>query len=443
MVEQFLSYCKTNNLIADGQKTLIAISGGADSVVLSHLFYISKLPFALAHCNFSLRGEHSDADEAFVRELAQQYGCELFVEHFDTVVFAKENKLSIEMAARQLRYDWFETLCTEHGFNWLATAHHQEDNAETILLNLIRGTGIRGLIGIKNKAKNIIRPLLFADKAMILHYVKENNLSYRTDESNNELIYKRNKLRNVVFPILKEMNPSVVQTMNENANRISQSFAFYKKNINTLLAQIISIKADSIQTINILELLETGFSDLLLFEWLHPFGFTEDVIENIVVATSAQSGKRFIAGNYELIKDREQLILSKIEAKLSTQTIFADTKEITIPIKLKIERYPANGIILQNFTESIAVIDLEKISFPLTVRSWKDGDSFRPLGMNKHKKLSDFFIDKKLSLLDKKKALVLTDSKSEILWVLGYRISDKVKVTDQTSEVLKLEMFVH
>jgi len=440
MVEQFLSYCKANNLISDGQKTLIAISGGADSVVLSHLLYTSNLPFALAHCNFALRGEQSNADEAFVRDLALQYKCELFIEHFDTVTFSIENKLSIEMAARKLRYDWFQKICLQHNFDLLATAHHQEDNAETIMLNLIRGTGIRGLIGIKNKTANIIRPLLFANKAMILSYVQENNLSFRTDESNNELIYKRNKLRNVVFPILKELNPSVVKTINENANRISQSFLFYEKNIKTLHAQIITITPDNTQKINILELLQTGFSELLLFEWLHPFGFIEDTINNIISTSSVQSGKRFIGGNYELIKDREHFILSRIQEELPSQTIFADTKNISSPITLKIEQCLVNSIDLKNITESMAMFDISKIAYPLTVRSWVEGDFFMPLGMKKHKKLSDFFIDKKLSLHDKKRALVLEDNNGEILWVIGYRISEKVKITSETSTALKLEI---
>ena len=441
MVEQFLSYCKTNNLINDGDKTLIAISGGADSVVLSHLFYTSKLPFALAHCNFKLRGENSDADEAFVKELAKHYNCQLFVNHFDTNLFANENKLSIEMAARELRYEWFETICSGNGFNSIATAHHQEDNAETILLNIIRGTGLKGLTGIRNKTNHIIRPLLFADKAMILDYVKKQKLSYRTDESNFETIYKRNKLRNIVFPILKELNPSVVKTMNENANRISKSYAFYEKHSKELLRQLVHNNLiNNTSTLRIPDLIHTGFPEIILFEWLNSFGFSEDVIQNIEDALSAQSGKRFLSEKYELIKDRDLLILSKTEPSFSSQTIFADTKQITTPITLNIEQCSINDIDLQHITDSAIAIDASSISYPLTLRPWRNGDHFVPLGMNKQKKLSDFFIDKKLSLHDKKKALVLTDSNGEIVWVVGYRISDNVKISKQTTRVLKIEI---
>ena len=434
----FLSYCKENNLIKDGQKTLIAISGGADSVVLSHLFHSCKLPFALAHCNFKLRGANSDADETFVRKLALKYDCQFYIKSFNTTQFANQNKLSIEMAARQLRYQWFESIRLEHGYDFVATAHHQEDNAETVMLNIIRGTGLRGLIGIKNKTQHIIRPMLFADKAMILDYVKKQNLSFRTDESNNELIYKRNKLRNIVFPILKELNPSVVKTLNENAGRISQSFDFYEQKLNEILSNIVKQPTEEVQTIAIAALQNTGFTELLLFEWLRPYGFTEDVLQNVYEVLSAQSGKRFIAGEYELLKDREMLVLSKTASVIPPVTIEDDTKQIDFPIHLRIEKRSISEVEYKNIPHSVAVFDAKRIAFPLTVRQWQDGDWFIPLGMNQRKKLSDFFIDKKVPLHEKNNTLVLVDKNGEILWVIGHRISDNVKVTEKTIDVFRM-----
>ena len=437
MLEQFLSYCKTHNLIHDNQRVLVAISGGADSVVLSHLFYTSNIPFALAHCNFKLRAEASDADELFVRSLAKTYNCQLFVQSFETTQFAAEKKLSIEMAARQLRYEWFETVRKEHSFDAIATAHHQEDNAETILLNVIRGTGIRGLLGIKNKTATIIRPLLFADKASILSYVADNGLDYRTDESNFEDIYKRNKLRNAVFPLLKELNPSVIATFNENAERIGQSFKLYEQRIEALLSDIIVEKTEDIQKVSIQKLQATGFADVLIYEWLQPFGFTASVFKNVEDVLHAQSGKRFLSGEYELIKDRETLVLSKLVSIVEPIIIYIDTRKVETDITLSISTIPLSDCDFKTSNNAIAFLDAAKVQFPLTLRRWNHGDAFVPLGMKQHKKLSDFLIDHKVSVSDKKKTFVMVDAHDEILWVVGYRLAEKAKITEHTKDVLK------
>jgi len=440
METQFLKYIAENNLISTDQPTLIAISGGADSVVLAHLFHRCKLPFALVHCNFSLRGEHSDGDELFVRKLAKKYRCRLFAERFDTKDFAALRKISIEMAARELRYFLFDKIRTECGYHAIATAHHQDDNAETILLNLIRGTGLKGLLGIKKKSENhIIRPLLFANKAMIMAYVEKHKLSYRTDASNFESIYKRNKLRNEVFPLLKEMNPSVVKTINDNASRITESYSFYQLSIQKELIKLIDKENSTFHAINIEALQQTGYARLFLFEWLQPYGFNESDIDDINEALDSQSGKQFIVGDYILVKDRDTIVLSPKEAIIEPFTIEEDTNIQINPIFLDFVRSRKKNIDLKHDDNNIAFVDAALLLYPLTVRHWEDGDYFIPLGMTQRKKVSDFLIDNKVPLYTKKQTFVMIDRNDTIIWVIGMRIADSVKVSDKTKTIIKIE----
>jgi tRNA(Ile)-lysidine synthase len=439
MLLAFQNYISTNKLFEEGQAILIAISGGADSVVLAHLFHQCKFPFALAHCNFALRGEDSDGDEAFVQSLAKEFDCDLFVTRFDTKAYAAQHKLSIEMAARDLRYAWFETIRVQHGYAAIATAHHQEDNAETILLNLIRGTGFKGLLGIKNTNSNhIIRPLLFATKAMILDYVAKNGLTFRTDASNFESIYKRNKLRNEVFPLLKTMNPSVVQTLNDTASRLSKNYLFYAAKIREELAQMIVLTNHDEQSISIIDLQKSPFAAILLFEWLQPFGFNDSDIDSIIDAFTAQSGKQFTAGSYTVVKDRDTIVLSKTAVSVPSVYISADTNEIHTPLHLCIEKHSIDGIDYKNANNNTAILDASRLHFPLCLRLWQEGDAFIPLGMKHHKKLSDFFIDCKVPLNIKKQSFVLVDASDTIVWVVGYRIADTVKVSAITKTVYSI-----
>jgi len=438
MEQAFLSYCKANNLIADGQKVLVAISGGADSVVLAHLFYRCNIPFGLAHCNFHLRGEQSNEDEQFVRALADDLKCPLFVKEFETTTFATEKKLSIEMAARQLRYEWFETVRSQNDYAFIATAHHQEDNAETILLNLVRGTGLKGLLGIRNKLETIIRPLLFADKAMILEYVRQNSLKYRTDESNFENIYKRNKLRNQVFPLLKELNPSVIQTFNENANRLAQSNAFLEKMVKQELSKLIVIDS-KIQKVSISQLQKTEAVDFLLYEWLYPFGFSETAIQNIAESLDAQSGKQFNGNGYQLVKDREMLILSPINSEFEDVLLYETDTLISGSVTLYISRCLAKDVDYKHATADQAYLDIVKLQFPLRIRRWQAGDSFIPFGMKNRKKISDFLIDAKISITEKQNVLVLENGDGEIVWLIGYRVGDGFKIVNNTMSVILIE----
>lgn len=439
MEQAFLSYCKANKLIADGRKVLIAISGGADSVVLAHLFSRCTIPFGLAHCNFHLRGEHSNGDEQFVRALSDELKCPLFVAEFDTTTFATENKLSIEMAARQLRYEWFETIRSQNAYAFIATAHHQEDNAETILLNLVRGTGLKGLLGIKNKLETIIRPLLFADKAMILEYVHRNSLKYRTDESNFENIYKRNKLRNQVFPLLKELNPSVIQTFNKNANRLAQSNALLEKAVKQELLKLIVAESE-IQKVSISQLQKTEAVDVLLYEWLHPFGFSETAIQNIAETFDAQSGKQFNGNGYQLVKDRDMLILSLQTTEFEDILLNETDTVISGLVSMQMSQCLPVDVDYKHATANQAFLDTEKLLFPLRIRRWQAGDSFIPLGMKNRKKVSDFLIDAKISIAEKQKVLVLENGDGEIVWLIGYRVGDGFKIVNKTNKVLFLRI---
>jgi len=311
MEKHFESYIQTHHLIEKKQKLLLAVSGGVDSVVMANLFISLGYTIGFAHCNFNLRGEESNLDALFVKQLAEQFNCSFYTVSFDTKVYAHEHKLSIEMAARNLRYEWFQTIMNDYSYVLLATAHHKEDNAETLLLNIIRGTGIKGLLGIQPKHGNIIRPMLCFDKKDILDYAHNNRISFRIDQSNLEINYKRNKIRNSIYPLLKEINPSITQTINENIERFRAVHSFYTKCVFETLKNLVKAEYDCYK-ITIADIKDLEYKSVLLYEWLSQYGFTDDSIEQICLVLNVQSGKRFLSKNYVLFKDRTELILSRI-----------------------------------------------------------------------------------------------------------------------------------
>lgn len=438
MENRFRQFIEHHALFTKDNRLLLAISGGADSVALAYLLKSAGYLFAMAHCNFRLRAAESDEDEQFVRLLAKNIGCELFVTSFDTEEYAQQKSVSIEMAARDLRYAWFETVRQQYAFDYIVTAHHQDDNAETMLLNQIRGTGLRGLQGILPKNQRIVRPLLCCSKIEILTYMNQHDYSYRIDSSNLESIYKRNKLRNDVFPLLMELNPSVIKTFNENATRFADAFRFYSAHMSQELSRLVRNDGE-IEKIEIKTLEQSGFTSLFLYEWLHTRGYNFDDIETIVRSLSAQSGKRFLSQNYILVKDREYLLLSpRNETDIDVSISETDSLIEYNHHRINIEKMPIHQAQYKQAKSLEAFFDKSKMHFPLKIRKWKAGDSFIPLGMKNHKKVSDFLIDEKMSVVEKQQVVVLENARNEILWIVGFRMSEIGKITTDTTLVVRM-----
>ena len=415
-----------------GKKILIACSGGLDSVVLSRLFKELNYDISLAHCNFSLRGKESDEDEKFVILLADKLSIPIFNKKFNTKAYKIKHKLSTQVAARQLRYQWFEEVCTEHSFDYLATAHHLDDDLETFLINLSRGTGLRGLIGIPIINDKIIRPFLNFPRADILQYAKEKNSPWREDSSNQTSDYLRNKLRIEVIPRLKEVDHNLLNGFHQTQKYLNDSMAL----VNDYMALIKNLVVDETEDgfeIDVLKLQDLPNTNALLYELLAPFGFTAwDDISDLL---TAQSGKQIFSESHRILKNRKSLLLveNSFVHNEETYTIKESDTGIDTPINLKIEQVDKTS----DYTPSIVYLDLQKLNFPLQLRKWREGDSFYPFGMKGKKKLSKFFKDEKLSLVAKEKTWVLT-SGNHIVWIVGMRSDHRFKVENQTKKILKI-----
>lgn len=441
MQHALLTSIKKANLFASSDSILLTVSGGIDSVVMCELFHKAKLKFAIAHCNFQLREAESDADELFVKQLAKKYDVPFFCKQFNTSAYADEKNCSIQMAARDLRYKWFEEIRKREKFQYIATAHHQDDSVETFFINLVRGTGISGLHGILPKQGKIIRPLLFTNKGEIENFAKKNKLKYREDSSNASDKYVRNKLRHQVIPVLKELNPALGNTINENIQRLRDVELIYKNEIENKRKAFVK-KEKKNHTISIEQLKKLPLPYPYLYEFLKPYNFNATTVESIIAALSGESGKQFYSDTHRLIKDRNSLIIEKVPGVKNQElriNIHKDQKELIIEgIKLKFRTLHENpkSKILHPKSECI---DFNKLEFPLEVRKWEKGDAFYPLGMKGKKKLSDFFIDKKLSISQKENTWLLT-SKGKIVWVIGLRIDERFKITDKTKKIYFAEL---
>ena len=413
------------------------MSGGIDSVVLAHLFQMLGCDCSIAHCNFQLRGGESDADEAFVRSLALFLEMPLFVETFDVEERALEKGISTQMAARELRYDWFEKLVNEHGFDYLATAHNKNDSVETFFLNLSRGTGIRGLSGIPRKKGHLIRPLLFASREDIVHFGKQHQVKFREDASNLETKYRRNKIRHDVLPVMEQINPGFIETMEGNMNRLGEIQDIFLHAVEEKRKALFhkeqgQIRIDT-ESLRLLSPLRTW-----LFELFSPFGFTRSQCEGIEKIMAASPGRSSISTSHQLFKDRDQLILVELLHK-NFDRYYLDSPEkhsaLPFPMDMEVITREELGPIPKD--PHIACLDSEKIQFPLTIRHWQHGDYFFPLGMNQIKKLSDFFVDNKISVPEKKQTWIMASGKM-IVWIMGQRIDHRFRITDNTSRVLVL-----
>ena len=415
-----------------GKRILIACSGGLDSVVLSRLFKELNYDISLAHCNFSLRGKESDEDENFVILLADKLSIPIFNKKFNTKAYKIKHKLSIQVAARQLRYQWFAEVCAEHSFDYLATAHHLDDDLETFLINLSRGTGLKGLIGIPLINDKIIRPFLNFPRADILQYAKENNCPWREDSSNQTSDYLRNKLRIEVIPRLKEVDHNLLNGFHQTQKYLNDSMALVNDYM-TLIKNLVVSETDDGFEIDVLKLQDLPNTNALLYELLAPFGFTAwDDLSDLL---TAQSGKQIFSESHRILKNRKNLLLveNNFVRNKATYTIKESDTGIDTPINLKIERVDK----ILGYTPSIVYLDVQKLSFPLQLRKWREGDSFYPFGMKGKKKLSKFFKDEKLSLIAKEKTWVLS-SGNQIVWIVGMRSDHRFKVENQTKKILKI-----
>lgn len=434
MIEKVRSYIKENRLLKPDDRVIVGLSGGMDSMTLIDVLLSLGYNCMAVHCNFHLRGEESERDAAFVEQWCESAKVGLVSVDFDTYRYAAEHKISIEMAARELRYKWFEDIRKEHHADAIAVAHHRDDLAETVLLNLIRGTGIRGLSGISPKNNSIVRPLLGVSRDEIEAYVDERKLPFIFDSSNSDDAFVRNFLRLNVIPLLEKINPSVKNSIYRTAQHVGEArkiYDFYVENQKKAIFTDNRIDIDKLKT--------TLSPATMLFEILSPFGFNASVIEDICQCLDSIPGKVFYSNDYRLIKDRKDLILDKISDENLSQREYAIDKvsqEITDPIRLKISFLSGNITI--NKDARFLYADADKLSFPLTLRKWQPGDWFIPFGMKGRKKLSDFFTDRKFSLPDKENAWVLT-SDEDIVWVVGERSDDRFKITESTENVLVME----
>lgn len=435
MLKAYQNHINQNLPFLKEGKLLVAISGGLDSVVLAHLCHQLELNIAFAHCNFNLRAEESDADEAFVLQFAKDLNVECFVQRFDTLGYAKKNKESTQMAARNLRYEWFDELAEVLRYDYILTAHHADDNLETFLINLSRGTGLEGLTGIPEINEAIIRPILGFSRAQIENFANQNKLQWRDDSTNASTKYLRNKLRHEVIPILKGINPQLLQNFAKTQDYLKEAHEIIDDRIISVSEQIIStINEDEIH-FDIAQLKALNNPKAYLYELLKDYGFTEwnDVYDLL----EAQSGKLVFSSTHRLIKDRTCLLLSKLQSDLD-QDIVIENLNTPIDTPFGVLQFEDSELFSGTEKDTIFV-DKNKLEFPLTLRKWHEGDYFYPMGMTGKKKLSKYFKDEKLSLIAKENVLLLC-SGDDIVWVVNRRADNRFKCTEATTEIIKITL---
>ncbi len=440
MYNDFKKHISSHFNISKRDKILLAVSGGADSVVMLDLFAREQYNCGIAHCNFHLRGEDSNQDEQFVNRLADKYNFEWHSIEFNTKEYAAKHGISIEMAARNLRYSWFENIRQSFDYKYIAVAHHKDDIIETFFINLIRGTGIRGLSGIKWQNGNIIRPLLFACREDIINYTKSNKLNYREDKTNKDTAIIRNKLRHDILPLLKEINPAADNNILKTINNLYSSELIVNQKINEFTNQAQNTVNQNI-SIDISKIKTLDPNQVLLYELLRKYQFNSSQVQDIYNALNGESGRVFVSKTHRLVKNRNQLIISKLKDSEFSISISENCRSIKLPnsqiLSIATQKIPDNyKIPTQDHT---VALDLDTINFPLKIRNWRNGDYFYPLGMKQRKKLSDFFVDQKYSILDKQNALLLL-SGNKIVWIIGKRIDNRFKITEKTKNILELKI---
>lgn len=438
MFDRFSEYISARNLFEKGQKILLAVSGGIDSMVMLYLFEKSGFDFGVVHCNFQLRGAESDEDEEFVRQQVLIHGIPAWFKKFETEEYAQLNGISIEMAARELRYTWFSEVRKEQGYDFVATAHHADDQIETFFLNLSRKTGIKGLTGIREKTGEIIRPLLFASRIEIEKFAHENLIEYREDSTNSESVYQRNFIRNKILPAFGSMNPAFRKNMTESIENLKEAEAIYNNFCNREKSKIVE-KTHQTIVIDIKKLMQSEFPKTLLVEILSEFGFNPVVIGGIFRNLDSESGLQFFSKTHRLVKDREKLFITENKEPVH-QLFYIEAEDIELfePKHLLISHLQAENFKLRKETQ-FACVDAGKLEFPLLIRKWQEGDYFQPFGMTGFKKLSDYFIDEKIPVYQKENTWLLC-SGEKIVWVMGMRIDNRFRIDQSTRSVLQIEI---
>lgn len=404
-------------------RIILALSGGIDSMVLADMLLKSKTDFVLAHCNFHLRGEESDGDEQFVREFAERNGLTLYVKQFDTMAYAKEHGVSIEMAARDLRYGWFEELRQQLGYDKIAVAHHADDQLETFFINLLRGAGIRGLKGMRPVNGNIIRPLLDKSREEIHQYAIENGIKWREDHTNAETQFLRNKIRHELLPVIDSISKEGRSSILKSINHLASENELYRELVDEKLFQIVKQDGEVQKTSHL-----SPPTSQLLFEWLRDYGFNSDQVHFIYEAMNGQPGTIFFSPTHKVTIERDGVELTPICQHDNTQ------------VELVYEQHPNDDNFVIDKSPEVAQLDYDKLTFPLKLRMWQAGDRFYPLGMKGSRLLSDFMKDLKFTTRQKEECQVLTTAKDEIVWVVGRRVDERFKVTDKTKTILKIQM---
>ena len=416
---------------------LLAVSGGLDSMVLTDLCMNSALNIALAHCNFKLRADESDADERFIKDFSKTHNLEVFTTHFDTEAFAQTSKQSIQMAARQLRYEWFDSLQKQHEFEYILTAHHADDNLETVLINLSRGTGLEGLMGIPEINGSVVRPLLEFSRDQIHDFAIQEEISWREDRSNKSTKYLRNNLRHNIIPLLKDLNPSFIESFQTTQNHLKDTQSILEDYMLEIEDKVIESIDEHQIVYNIEQLQSLNNPKAYLYQLLKTYNFTDWT--QITALLEAQSGKQITSSTHRLLKNRSQLILSPLNAS-SELSILIESSETNVsisdqPFDLKLEIATSIG----SSSKEVLYLDFESLEFPLRLSHWKSGDYFYPSGMSGKKKLSKYFKDEKLSLIDKENTLVMY-SGDAVVWIVGRRADQRFIATKNRPKFLKLSI---
>lgn len=438
-------------------RILVGVSGGKDSMLLLHLLVEAGFQMGVAHCNFRLRGQESDMDEALVRDYTEKLGLPFYVQHFDTAVYASERGLSIQMAARDLRYEWFERLRQEQGFDLVAVAHHATDNVETVLINQLRGTGIRGMCGMQPTKDHLIRPMLFFRADEVAQAVEEYQLPFRDDQSNFSTDYTRNKIRLDVLPHMREINPGLEHTFEQNMFAMREVRDFLDEQVEGLRVQCLSQQGE-LEILQLDPLLQYRSARLLLYELLRPYGFSPAVVNDLVdrfKTTDAlqsgqwlqssrhlQSGQQFYSTTHQLLLDRNRVFIRTREGIIAESSV-GTKHRLAIEISDIADLQLSEGQYKKLAEDPTkAYFDADRVPLPLQIRQWREGDVFRPFGMGgKHKKLSDFFTGLKLSRWEKEEVPVVIDAAGNIIWVIPYRVSSDYNICDTTQNVMVISYF--